>query len=503
MATASPARQHADAEIDALLPALSAVPESKVRPVSADPHAAAITGLLVADYMKQPEILGKLRLLGDAGLGRESDVHEVGRLARAILALVERLGGEYLPDGAAVAESVTGMARALRSAMIEHLERSLPGSADARLWLDAIRRGTGNVDLVFDLRVLAALFDEHREALHRPPADDAVKAARVAWTAADAIERALRTGESPDERETRRLLVRAWTLFVATYDEVCATGRFVTRGQGHERHFPPLAMIAAHRRAKRRPASLVPARLQPSEEQPGDEGAHANVDDAWDVELLPRSAAPPPLPAATPASAPAKGPPPLPATAPPPLPATAPSAIAEPVMAPAPVVLAEAGVATGEEEPESASGSEPESAAAAESASGPGSESDAVLGVEGEVPAERPSQFGLRSASRHYVEAEVNFGSDSNFYLGFTENLSTGGVFVATYVAKPIGTKITLELLLPNGARVLTGGTVRWLRLDSCDGWPGMGVQFDALSEVAERAIREVLPMREPLFYPD
>jgi hypothetical protein len=38
-----------------------------------------------------------------------------------------------------------------------------------------------------------------------------------------------------------------------------------------------------------------------------------------------------------------------------------------------------------------------------------------------------------REHSRFHVDLDVTVGSDHNFYAGFAENLSAGGVFIATH----------------------------------------------------------------------
>lgn len=117
------------------------------------------------------------------------------------------------------------------------------------------------------------------------------------------------------------------------------------------------------------------------------------------------------------------------------------------------------------------------------------------------VPSLRPS---VRAHERRAVELEVDFASDSNFYVGFAENLSGGGVFVATYVLRPIGTKLDLRIRVAGGVVPLhVRGEVRWTREPSRSGdlWPGMGVRFEALSPENEERIRGFLGRRDPLFF--
>src|SRR5690242_17434171 len=55
-----------------------------------------------------------------------------------------------------------------------------------------------------------------------------------------------------------------------------------------------------------------------------------------------------------------------------------------------------------------------------------------------------------REHSRFSVDLDVTVGSDHNFYAGFAENLSAGGVFIATHKLKPVGSRIELSINLPD-----------------------------------------------------
>lgn len=119
------------------------------------------------------------------------------------------------------------------------------------------------------------------------------------------------------------------------------------------------------------------------------------------------------------------------------------------------------------------------------------------------VPSQGPNS--RRTSPRYAIEMEVGIGSESNFYVGFTENLSASGVFIATYSPKPIGSKVDVTLTLPTGAHLVVPGTVRWMRgaTPSGDTWPGMGVSFDKLSDDQEAKIRDFIRFRDPLFFDD
>lgn len=94
--------------------------------------------------------------------------------------------------------------------------------------------------------------------------------------------------------------------------------------------------------------------------------------------------------------------------------------------------------------------------------------------------------------------------SDHNFYTGLVQDISRGGVFVATHDLRPIGTTYVLRLRLPGvDAGVVAEAVVRWVREASAhsDAPAGMGLQFVALSPEAHAAIHEFLRRRESIFY--
>lgn len=393
--------------------ALADIDDGALTRPHADPQAGAVTALLVADYLRQPELGERLASLGvSAELGAQ-----LARFARAILWLVERLDGDYLPDSRGVPGDLVQRGIAVRSKVLAELEKIIHGDSEVAQWIEAIRAGSGVVDLVYDLRSLAELSSHHASDL-----PEATKAAAAARSAVDALEFALRAGEHADQAKHRKTLAKIWTLFVPAYEKAAAAGRELTRADGRERKFPPLTLIASYRRARRKPVSLVPpARPSTPSVHPSSAkvpAAAAVPEGLEKVEVL-RSEPPPPPPAPT--SAPDLG--------------------------------------------------------------------------------ERQSWTESRRSHRQIVEIEVGLASESNFYVGFTENLSEAGVFIATYAAKPIGAKVIVALAFPNGDELRVPGTVRWQREAASDGWPGMGVQFDKLSADDEAKIRKFLSLREPMFY--
>jgi uncharacterized protein (TIGR02266 family) len=117
------------------------------------------------------------------------------------------------------------------------------------------------------------------------------------------------------------------------------------------------------------------------------------------------------------------------------------------------------------------------------------------------------SQEHGRRAARVELDVEITMTSEHTFWSGFTSNVSTGGVFVATDRLLPLGSRVSFELALPPSDRgwQLTG-EVRWLREKALsDDIPaGLGLQFVDLPDDAAEAIKEfILTKRDSLFFDD
>ncbi|HEX7451044.1 MAG TPA: TIGR02266 family protein [Polyangiaceae bacterium] len=111
-----------------------------------------------------------------------------------------------------------------------------------------------------------------------------------------------------------------------------------------------------------------------------------------------------------------------------------------------------------------------------------------------------------REHERFSVDLEVNVRSEHNFYAGLAENLSAGGLFIATHKLQKVGSKIALSLRMPDSEEVYQiTGEVRWVRLynEESDTSPGLGIRFNDLPPGAGAAINRFLGQREPLFFDD
>ncbi|MCZ7681583.1 MAG: TIGR02266 family protein [Sandaracinaceae bacterium] len=116
-----------------------------------------------------------------------------------------------------------------------------------------------------------------------------------------------------------------------------------------------------------------------------------------------------------------------------------------------------------------------------------------------------PSLAEKRRTPRVELTTELTLYSESNFYAGFTEDISEGGVFVATYAKLPVGAAVSLHLSLPGDFEIRATGTVRWLRESGADEDgtepPGMGIELEWISDEDRELIREFVRNRSPLFF--
>ncbi len=109
----------------------------------------------------------------------------------------------------------------------------------------------------------------------------------------------------------------------------------------------------------------------------------------------------------------------------------------------------------------------------------------------------------VREAPRLGLHANVTSDSETNFFTGFTENLSEGGVFIATFSPPPMGEIVALRLTVRGESEIVLQGEVRWIRTDA-DGTPmGCGVRFCAMDERTRLALTMMLQAaeREPLLF--
>lgn len=112
----------------------------------------------------------------------------------------------------------------------------------------------------------------------------------------------------------------------------------------------------------------------------------------------------------------------------------------------------------------------------------------------------------IAAGPRQDLEANLGASSETNFYVGFSGEISEGGVFVATYNTLDVGSLVHVLVSLPGGYEFKLPGRVHFVRdpMDlTAEAEPGMGVKFEALPADNRELILRFIRKRAPMFYDD
>ena len=102
------------------------------------------------------------------------------------------------------------------------------------------------------------------------------------------------------------------------------------------------------------------------------------------------------------------------------------------------------------------------------------------------------------------VEVSVSLVSEHNFYVGATRRIDSGGVFIATAMPPPVGTRIQVRLGLADGRRLDLEGEVAFLRSKSATTGrqpAGCGVRLPSLPGWSIDAIERFFQARQPIIH--
>ncbi|MBM4397793.1 MAG: TIGR02266 family protein [Deltaproteobacteria bacterium] len=110
-----------------------------------------------------------------------------------------------------------------------------------------------------------------------------------------------------------------------------------------------------------------------------------------------------------------------------------------------------------------------------------------------------------RQKGRADYDVQVDFESDDTFYVGFTRNISDGGLFIATERTLPVGLPVVVRFEVPTLPAPLTVlAEVRWVRTPAqanAESPAGMGVFFLDLPPEAAVAINRFIADRGAIFF--
>jgi Tfp pilus assembly protein PilZ len=102
------------------------------------------------------------------------------------------------------------------------------------------------------------------------------------------------------------------------------------------------------------------------------------------------------------------------------------------------------------------------------------------------------------------VEVAVSLVSEHNFYVGVTRRIDSGGVFVATSLPPPVGTRVQVRLGLADGRKIDLEGEVAFLRAKTATTGrqpAGCGVRLVGLPGWVVDAVERFFQARQPIVY--
>jgi len=124
---------------------------------------------------------------------------------------------------------------------------------------------------------------------------------------------------------------------------------------------------------------------------------------------------------------------------------------------------------------------------------------DLMALIDEELVEERP-----RPPINARVEVSVSLVSEHNFFVGVTRRIDSGGVFIASAMPPPVGTRVQVRLGLADGRKIDLEGEVTFIRGKSATTGrqpPGCGVRLQSLPGWAVDAIERFFLARQPIVY--
>jgi hypothetical protein len=102
------------------------------------------------------------------------------------------------------------------------------------------------------------------------------------------------------------------------------------------------------------------------------------------------------------------------------------------------------------------------------------------------------------------VEVNVSLVSEHNFYVGPTRRMDSGGVFIATAMPPPVGTRLQVRLGLADGRKIDVEGEVAFVREKSATIGrqpTGCGVKLLNVPNWAVDAVERFILARQPIVF--
>ncbi len=102
------------------------------------------------------------------------------------------------------------------------------------------------------------------------------------------------------------------------------------------------------------------------------------------------------------------------------------------------------------------------------------------------------------------VRVKLPYATVEIFVAEFASHVSRTGIFLRSQTPKPVDTRIKLELVITGGVKVLQGsGVVRWISAGHDNKNPGMGVEWDSLTDDSRTMVERLVAAHKGMGNPE
>ena len=247
-------------------PAIEALAANDAKTPTIDVQEAAVVVLGIESLLRVPETKVKIAALVKLGLVDGKLLDALPDVARAAwFSRYRLLQVSATHSEAALPMTLVEKAFALRRRMLKTLDYHLDEDAEAVLRLNAIRLGSGHLDLANDLLATADFYRERKSDIEHDQRNYRKTDEADARRLADKILRLLGAVTTPEQTLWKNNQARAFTLLLSHYEEARRAGRFLFYYEEGERLFPSLfsAVRSAPAPRAEKPAAEPPAPAEP------------------------------------------------------------------------------------------------------------------------------------------------------------------------------------------------------------------------------------------------
>lgn len=258
--------QSAEVSFQRTNPAIEALASTDVRTPTIDVQAAAVVVLGVDALLRAPEMKAKIAALVKIGLVNGALLDALPDVARAAwFSRYRLLQVSATHSEAALPMTLVEECFTLRRRMLKTLDYNLDDDAEAVLRLNAIRLGSGHLDLANDLLAVADFYRERKDTIESDRKNYRKTDEADARRLADKILRLLGAVTTPEQTQWKTTQARAFTLLLSHHEEARRVGRFLSSADDGEAMFPSLftAVRAAPTARAEKPAAEPTAPVQP------------------------------------------------------------------------------------------------------------------------------------------------------------------------------------------------------------------------------------------------